>query len=559
MGAASVSSAPSAVAPPVHRNFASLHLSPALLRALSHLALTVPTPIQSLTIPTILSGSDLIGGSPTGTGKTLCFALPILHSLVQDPVGGHSLILTPTRELALQLYEQFLALAQGARMGIKISLVLGGMDMMKQATELAHGRPHIVVATPGRLWDLLRSGGQQEWGLDRCKFLVLDEADRLLTPTFAEALGYIMGVLPSSEKRQTLLFSATLTKEIEVLAEKRLAEAKEGKGRGIKVEKIEFDAKTPKNLRQRYIFVPTHVREVHLYHLLTHPPSDRRSHRVGGSKRKASNGAVDAPREGEQEDEEDIGTQVGDGEAEEESDDEDEDEDDASSVASSSSAGEESLDLDYSSASDSESEFISSEGTSFKRVPPTIIFVSRCQSAELLTRTLRELSLPAISLHSHLSQPTRLANLQKFRRNPARHILVATDVASRGLDIPQVEMVVNFDLPLAWEDYLHRVGRTARAGKVGWALSFVGERDVAVLQGIEAKIGLQLRELEFPEERVLRMLGSVGSAKRVASMEMADGGFGEKERRNKEKGRKREREAEQRTGKVKKISRTVGA
>ncbi|PWN19226.1 DEAD-domain-containing protein, partial [Microstroma glucosiphilum] len=489
MGAASPSSAPSAAAPPVHRNFASLHLSPALLRALSHLALTVPTPIQSLTIPTILSGSDLIGGSPTGTGKTLCFALPILHSLVQDPVGGHSLILTPTRELALQLYEQFLALAQGARMGIKISLVLGGMDMMKQATELAHGRPHIVVATPGRLWDLLRSGGQQEWGLDRCKFLVLDEADRLLTQTFAEALNYIMGVLPSSEKRQTLLFSATLTKEIEVLAEKRLAEAKEGKGRGIKVEKIEFDAKTPKNLRQRYIFVPTHVREVYLYHLLTHPPSDRRSHRVGGSKRKALSGAVESLIEGEQGDEEDFGTQVG------EEEDEDEEE----------------------------------------RVPPTIIFVSRCQSAELLTRTLRELSLPAISLHSHLSQPTRLANLQKFRRDPARHILVATDVASRGLDIPQVEMVINFDLPLAWEDYLHRVGRTARAGKVGWALSFVGERDVTVLQGTEAKIGLQLRELEFPEERVLRMLGSVGSAKRVASMEMADGGFGEKERRNKEK------------------------
>ena len=160
-------------------------------------------------------------------------------------------MLTPTRELAMQLYQQFLALSEGAKMGIKVSLVLGGMDMMKQASELARGRPHVIVATPGRLMDLLQSGGTQEWGLDRCKYLVLDEADRLLTETFAEALGVIMDVLPPSSQRQTLLFSATLTPEIEAMAEKRLMDAKQGKGKEIKVEKIEFDAKTPPHLHKQ--------------------------------------------------------------------------------------------------------------------------------------------------------------------------------------------------------------------------------------------------------------------------------------------------------------------
>ena len=137
------------------------------------LSITVPTPIQAATIPAILEGRDVIGGAETGSGKTLAFALPILNELRRDMVGGFGVILTPTRELAVQLHEQFLAVGQGSRMGLKCALVLGGMDMMKQATELAGQRPHLIVATPGRLVDLLRSGGAQEWGLERCKFLSL--------------------------------------------------------------------------------------------------------------------------------------------------------------------------------------------------------------------------------------------------------------------------------------------------------------------------------------------------------------------------------------------------
>lgn len=512
-----VASTSKVTAPSVqHKSFAALKLAPSLLRSLGHLAITVPTPIQSKTIPTILAGSDLIGGSPTGTGKTMCFALPILHSLLKDPVGGHSVVLTPTRELAVQLYEQFLALAQGAKMGIKISLVLGGMDMVKQATDLARNRPHVIVATPGRLWDLLVSGGNQEWGLNRCKFLVLDEADRLLTPTFSEALGGIMEHLPAPALRQTLLFSATLTPEIQALASKRLAE--QG-ARDIKVETIEFDTKTPENLRQRYIFVPSHVREVYLYHLLTHPPSSSRS-RIMRSP---------TPSSGSEDENDDKG------------DDDDDDDVDARSDVSS-------VNLDYSSEDDNATRGDDEDDRSryyldsasgkrlLRKVPAaTILFVSRCRTAELLARTLREMGVPCLSLHSHLSQRLRLENLQRYRSAPNKHVLVATDVASRGLDIPEVDMVVNFDLPAAWEDYLHRVGRTARAGRRGWAVSFVGERDVDLFRSIEDKIGLQLKELQCPEERVLEKLNRVATAKRVATMELADGAFGERVQRNKDK------------------------
>lgn len=432
-------------------------------------------------------------------------------------------------------------------MGIKISLILGGMDMMKQANELSRGRPHILVATPGRLMDLLRSGGNSEWGLDRCKYLVLDEADRLLTDTFAEALGSIMDVLPPSSRRQTLLFSATLTPEIEAMAERRLAEANAGTGKDIKVEKIEFDAKTPPNLRQRYVFIPSHVREVYLYHLLTHAPSRPQSQvpkRSQSEKRaiqdRKGKGVLDES-DHEEDDDEDIGEQVSssadgeeDDDGEEDEEDDDEEEEDADSGSGSDS--EESIDLDYSTDEDaSDSEFIDDQGTRYRRVVPTIIFVSRCQTAELLTRTLRSLGLPALSLHSQLSQSTRTSNLNKFRRESSRWILISTDVGSRGLDIPSVEMVINFDLPLAYEDYIHRVGRTARAGRIGWAVSFIGQRDITVLQGIEERINLKLRELEMPEERVLQMLNKVSTAKREATMLLNDIGFGEKSKRNAEK------------------------
>lgn len=446
-------------------SFSALGISQPLVRALKMLSITVPTPIQSATIPAILEGRDVIGGAETGSGKTLAFALPILNQLRRDMVGGFGVILTPTRELAVQLHEQFLAVGQGSRMGLKCALILGGMDMMKQASELAGQRPHLIVATPGRLVDLLRSGGAQEWGLERCKFVVLDEADRLLSSTFANDLAYLFSILPPARMRQTLLFTATLTPEIEKLTQKT---PEAGKLPPL-LRKIEMSTSTPATLSQEYVFVPSHVREPYLYYLLHHPPCRPEPRQKSDAPPVYRKGPRSVPEEEPE-----------------------------------------------------------------PSLPLTIIFAARCETAELLSRMLTELGVENVSLHSLLPQSKRLDNLQTFRARRAP-VLISTDVGSRGLDIPDVEMVVNWDVPAAWEDYVHRVGRTARKGKKGWAVSFVTERDVELIQAIEEKIGKQLTELELPESKVLEHLSAVTSAKRVASMALHDEHFGEQRERNKKK------------------------
>ncbi|KAK0554306.1 putative RNA helicase [Tilletia horrida] len=457
--AGSVQGVETLASPPALRSFAELSLHPSLTRSLAALAITTPTPIQALTIPHILRGRDVIGGARTGSGKTLAFALPILHQLTRDMVGGFAIVLTPTRELGVQLHEQFVAVAAGAASGsglagLRCALVLGGMDMQSQATELARGLPHVIVATPGRLCDLLRSEGDGAYGLQRCKFVVLDEADRLLTPTFAPELQYLFSVLPPARQRQTLLFTATLTAEVEQLVKKKPAEGKEPP----LICKIEGDTSTPPTLRQRYLFLPSHVREPYLLHLLRHAPCDQ----IARLK-----------------------------------DDEGDDDDD-------------------------------------RPVPPTIIFTARCRTAALLSKMLEELGIASVALHSRLTQPQRLANLATFRAQRVK-LLIATDVASRGLDVPEVRMVVNWDLPLAWQDYVHRVGRTARNGREGWAVSFVTERDVELVQGIEEHVGVKMEELTYSEEKVLEKLNTVSAAKRVATMSLHDGKFEEREERNRAK------------------------
>lgn len=447
------------------KNFSALGICTPLVRALRMVAINVPTPIQSACIPAILEGRDVIGGAETGSGKTLAFALPILHNLFKDTVGGYAVILTPTRELGVQLHEQFLAVGQGSRMGLKCALVLGGMDMTRQANELGEQRPHIIVATPGRLVDLLSSGAAQEWGLERCKFVVLDEADRLLSPTFAPALAYLFSILPPAHMRQTLLFTATLTPEIERLTEKT---PEPGKLPPL-LRKIDMDTSTPDSLIQQYTLVPSHMREPYLVYLLNNPPCE--------NKVKVHAELSDVYR---------------------------------THKAPKIKGGEE---------------------PSF---PLTIVFVSRCKNAELLSRMLTELGIPNVSLHSMLSQFTRLHNLQMFRARRVP-ILISTDVGSRGLDVPDVELVVNWDVPAAWEDYIHRVGRTARKGRRGWAVSFVTEHDVELIQAIEAKIHKRLDELELPEAQVLDRLSHISAAKRVASMELHDEKFGEQRERNKRK------------------------
>lgn len=498
--------AKSASDPPKHTSFSSLGISPMLIRSLASLQIKVPTPIQSLTIPSVLSGRDLVGGAQTGSGKTLCFALPILNALIKDMVGGFAVVLTPTRELGVQLHEQFVAVGEGARMGLRCALVLGGMDMMKQASELASLRPHVIVATPGRLVDHLRSGGGEEWGLRRCKFLVLDEADRLLTDTFKPELDYLHSVLPSAKTLQTLLFTATLTEEVVEFAN---AKRPEGKPAPM-VCKIEMDTKTPETLEQRYVFVPSHIREPYLYHIMRHPPIKPSSERVRKLKAKR-----EADRERKAENERKKGKRP---RAHHDSD----------------------------SESDSDSATLT--------LPATIIFTARCATAATLSGMLTQLNIPNVSLHSHLRQSERSANLQTFRAQRVP-VLIATDVGSRGLDIPDVELVVNWDLPVAWQDYVHRVGRTARNGKRGFAVSFITERDIDVIHSIEEKIGVNLAQLEGleDEDKILEKLNTVATAKRVATMALHDGQFGERQQRNREKKEARvkaERRAEKRAKKA---------
>jgi len=178
--------------------------------------------VLSTTEKDLLVGRDCIGGAKTGSGKTVAFAAPILQKWSRDPYGIFALVLTPTRELALQIADQFLAL--GASVSLKLTTVLGGTSQMTQAISLSH-RPHVVVATPGRLADLIisSSGDDITEGFKKCKMLVLDEADRLLEPSFADDLSVCMDVLPkASQGRQTLLFTATITDDIRAIKSRPL-------------------------------------------------------------------------------------------------------------------------------------------------------------------------------------------------------------------------------------------------------------------------------------------------------------------------------------------------
>lgn len=388
--------------------------------------ITKPTAIQKGCIPAILEGKDVIGGSKTGSGKTVAFSVPMLQKWAQDPVGIFALILTPTRELALQIFEQVMAIS--APQSLKAVLITGGSDMRSQALSLSR-RPHVVVATPGRLADHIMTSGQDTTlGLRRIRILVLDEADRLLVSGPGSMLPDVeicISALQPTHKRQTCLFTATLTPEVMAL-----------KSRPVRKDRppifvCEVDTSelaVPSTLRQTYLQVPVTYREAYLHILLL-------------TARNAARKAI-------------------------------------------------------------------------------MIFCNRTATANLLERLLRLLDHRVTSLHSSLSQQDRISNLARFRASAAR-ILVATDVASRGLDIPEVELVVNYDLPRNPDDYIHRVGRTARAGKEGEAVTLVGQRDVALLLAIEARVGTKMEEYQEKgvniETRVVRDgLKDVGERKREA-------------------------------------------
>ncbi|KAB8199272.1 P-loop containing nucleoside triphosphate hydrolase protein [Aspergillus parasiticus] len=415
-------------------SFKALNVSPWLVGSLTTMAVRKPTAIQKACIPEILKGRDCIGGSRTGSGKTIAFAVPILQKWAQDPFGIFAVVLTPTRELALQIYEQIKAIS--APQSMKPLLITGGTDMRSQALALSQ-RPHVVIATPGRLADHINTSGEDTvCGLKRVRMVVLDEADRLLAPGPGSMLPDVetcLSALPPSSERQTLLFTATLTPEVRALKSMPRAENKPP----VFVTEIstENNGAIPPTLKQTYLKVPMTHREAFLHVLL------------------------------------------------------------------------------------------STEGNSTK---PAIIFCNHTKTADLLERMLRRLSHRVTSLHSLLPQSERNSNLARFRASAAR-ILVATDVASRGLDIPSVSLVINFDVPRNPDDYVHRVGRTARAGRHGEAVTLVGQRDVQLVLAIEERVERQMEEWSEEgvsiEGRVVRggVLKEVGEAKREATGEIEEG------------------------------------
>ncbi|RLK50550.1 ATP-dependent RNA helicase RhlE [Alkalispirillum mobile] len=359
-------------------SFDSLGLSAVLLRAVSEQGYSDPTPVQAQAIPAILQGDDVMAAAQTGTGKTAGFTLPMLERLTQSQREGgrrrvRALILTPTRELAAQVRDS--VRTYGSKLPLKTAVIFGGVGMNPQIQTLRRG-VDIVVATPGRLLDHLRQGTVDLSGVE---MLVLDEADRMLDMGFIRDIRKVIAEVP--KQRQTLMFSATFSKEIRQLAQGMLQNPTQ-----VEVAARNTAAKT---VRQR-----------------VHPVSR-------GEKRALLSNLI----------------QDGD----------------------------------------------------WQQV---LVFTRTKHGADRLARQLDQDGLASAAIHGNKSQNARTKALSQFKQGRVR-VLVATDIAARGLDIDQLPHVVNFELPNVPEDYVHRIGRTGRAGRGGEAVSLVCVDEHKLLDGIQ--------------------------------------------------------------------------
>ncbi|KAK9510630.1 hypothetical protein O3M35_005371 [Rhynocoris fuscipes] len=389
--------------------FSDLQLCPWIVRQLGTVGITTPTAVQVNCIPQILAGKDVIGVAKTGSGKTLAFALPILHMLAEEPYGIFAVIVTPTRELAFQIRDSFAII--GKCMNLRQSVVVGGLDMIAQSQELAR-KPHIVIGTPGRLSDHLNSC--DTFHFKKIKFLVLDEADKLLGGYFDSDMKSIFSAVP--ENRQTLLFSATMTDTL---------------------DKVKQVAKNDMFLWQQSNQVKT-VEQLHGY-------------------------LVETLRK--------FNTK-----------------DDGGSI---------------------------------------IIFTDTCKNCQLLSMTLNIIGFKNVALHNMMRQSERLASLHRFKSNHVT-LLVATDLASRGLDIPLVELIINYAVPVTIKDYIHRVGRTARAGKTGYAITLVTPNEIQLLKDIEDGINTKLLEFTIKSKDVAKIFTQISVTKGECEIKLEECKFFEK-------------------------------
>ena len=361
--------------------FRSLGLDAKILHAVQDAGYTEPTPIQTAAIPPIIAGHDLIGIAQTGTGKTAAFTLPILTKLAAAPPGARRgtrvLVIAPTRELVVQIEENIRAYAK--YLSLTVATVFGGVGENPQIRALRAGTD-VIIACPGRLLDLL---GRRNGDFSGLQFLVLDEADRMLDMGFLPSIRQIVRQIPKA--RQTLMFSATLSKEIEALTHEFQ--------RAPKIIQIGRRANPAETVTQLVYEVPKHLKPALLLHLLRDPKMDM-----------------------------------------------------------------------------------------------VLVFSRMKHGADRIARALEQQGIRTGTLHSNRSQNQRLRALNDFKSGAVR-VLVATDIAARGIDVDGISHVVNYDFPMHSEDYVHRIGRTGRANAIGDAISFVTPEDQGELRSLERFIG----------------------------------------------------------------------
>ena len=370
-------------------NFDALGLSPASLRAVRELGFSVPTPVQAAAIPPALQGKDVLASAQTGTGKTAAFALPILEKLAALPrKKTHALILAPTRELAAQIASHFAALGKGTN--LRVAAIYGGVGFGGQFAAFARGT-EIIVATPGRLMDLMGQGSAR---LDDVSVLVLDEADRMLDMGFLPAVKRIVAKIPA--RRQTLFFSATIAPEVLKLTRDLLRDP-------VRIEIVPHsNSTTAAGITHTAYTVPQQSKTDLLVELL-----------------KDNN------------------------------------------------------------------------------IYSALAFTRTKARANRLALALEKHNVPAERIHGDRSQAQRTRALADFKRGKVR-VLVATDVAARGIDIVDLGHVVNYDVPMVPEDYVHRVGRTARAEQTGDAITFVSHEEERLFRDIEKAVGRRIDRSQVP-------------------------------------------------------------
>jgi ATP-dependent RNA helicase RhlE len=390
------------------KSFNLLGISPEILKRLTELRFVTPTPIQFKAIPVATSGEDVVGIAQTGSGKTLSFSIPMIQQVMKSDKRG--LVLLPTRELAIQVEETIKKV--GGPFGIRTAILIGGTSVGPQIRQL-NAKPQIVVATPGRLIDLV---GQKRLSLSDVGMLVLDEADRMLDMGFAPQLKRIMNFIP--ERRQTMLFSATMPDEIAKIAQKYMRKP-------LRIE-VATQGTVADTIEQEMFIVPKEDKLGLLKRLL----------------------------------EEYRGT--------------------------------------------------------------ILVFTRTKHAAKKVAKKIRNMGYTADELHSNRSQNQRQRALQGFSTGKYR-IMVATDIAARGIDVDDIELVVNFDLPTQTADYTHRIGRTGRAGRSGTAVSFAcpdQKGEVAQIQKlinmvlpIKGPKGEELEEIS-KNEPVIKKPGKSGNSSR---------------------------------------------